>query len=130
MAPGGQVVVTIDAANYGQAGGVTETLPPGFSYVLNSSTLDAEQVQVTGRQVRFTLRGTTSFAYTVDAPSGPGSYSFSGTLRDFDRIDTPVGGASRVTVKAATAVTVEPKADANRGSGSRSHSGANGSPNG
>ena len=33
VAPGGTVVVTIGAANYGQAGGVTETLPTGFSYV-------------------------------------------------------------------------------------------------
>ena len=31
--PGGQVMVTITASNYGQAGGVTETLPAGFSYV-------------------------------------------------------------------------------------------------
>ena len=30
VAQGGVVVVTVDVANYGQAGGVTETLPAGF----------------------------------------------------------------------------------------------------
>ena len=34
--PGGTVTVTIQAADYGQAGGVTETLPTGFSYVSSS----------------------------------------------------------------------------------------------
>ena len=42
--PGG--TVTIQAANYGQAGGVTETLPSGFSYVLSS--LSASQVNEKG----------------------------------------------------------------------------------
>ena len=53
VAPGGQVTVTITAANYGIAGGLTETLPPGFSYV--SSSLPEEQVNATGQEVRFTL---------------------------------------------------------------------------
>ena len=39
VAVGGRVVVTITADNYGQAGGVTETLPSGFEYV--SSDLEA-----------------------------------------------------------------------------------------
>ena len=57
---GGQVVVTIAAAGYGTAGGVTETLPQGFSYV--ESSLDDSQVATTGsglqsNQVRFTLQG-------------------------------------------------------------------------
>ena len=39
VALGGQLVVTINAANYGQSGGVTETLPAGFSYVSNSLAL-------------------------------------------------------------------------------------------
>ena len=33
VALGGTVTVTIAAANYGQLGGVTETLPAGFTYV-------------------------------------------------------------------------------------------------
>ena len=90
VAAGGRVVVTITADNYGQAGGVTETLPSGFAYV--DSTLDEEQVMVTGRQVRFTLQGDASFMYTVTASSVARSHTFSGTLRDFDKMDTPVGG--------------------------------------
>ena len=99
VAPGGELAVTIAAANYGQAGGVTETLPDGFTYV--SSSLDTEQVLVTGQEVRFTLQGTTSFTYTVTASSEAGPHTFSGALRDFDRENTPVGGDSRVTVEAA-----------------------------
>ena len=41
MALGGQLVVTINAANSSQAGGVTETLPAGFNYVSNSLALVA-----------------------------------------------------------------------------------------
>ena len=52
---GGQVTVTITANNYGQAGGVTRTLPAGFSYV--SNRLPDCQVKVTGQEVRFTLQG-------------------------------------------------------------------------
>ena len=95
--PGGQVVVTITASNYGQAGGVTETLPAGFSYV--NSDLDATQVfELGNNQVRFTLQGDSSFTYTVTASDTPGPYTFSGELRDFDKNDIRIGGASRVTV--------------------------------
>ena len=81
VAPRGQVVVTIAAADYGQAGGVTETLDTGFSYV--SSSLSDSQVYESGQDVRFTLQGDASFTYTVTASATPGTYDFSGTLRDF-----------------------------------------------
>ena len=98
VTPGSRLVVTIDVANYGQAGGVTETLPAGFTYV--SSTLDAEQVDDTrGQEIRFTLQGDTSFTYTVTASRTATSHSFSGTLRDFDRMDHAVGGDSSVRVR-------------------------------
>ena len=103
VAPGGQVVVRIAAAAYGQAGGVTETLPAGFDYV--SSSLADAKVQVTGQEVRFTLQGDDSFTYTVTASSVGGPYTFSGSLRDFDKNDTAVGGASNVTVEAGTAAS-------------------------
>ena len=96
VAPGGGVVVTINAASYGVGGAVTETLPEGFTYV--SSSLPNSQVSVTGQQVRFTLQGDTSFTYTVTAPSVEGSYAFSGTLRDDERNDHDVGGDATVTV--------------------------------
>ena len=92
VAAGAQVVVTITASRYGTAGGVTETLPAGFSYV--SSSLDAFQVtELSNNQVRFTLQGVTSFTYTVTASSTPGPHTFSGTLRDGDRNDHAVGGS-------------------------------------
>ena len=99
VAPGGEVVVTITASNYGLAGGVTETLPSGFTYV--TSSLDGSQVtELDGNKVRFTLQGDTSFTYTVTASSTPGSYAFSGDLRDDDRMDHVVGGDTTVTVVA------------------------------
>ena len=98
--PGGSVTVTITAGNYGGAGAVTETLPVGFSYV--SSSLGSEQVTETdARTVRFTLQGDTSFTYTVTASSVERSHTFSGTLRDSDRMDHDVGGATMVSVEAA-----------------------------
>ena len=97
VAPGGEVVVTINAASYGVGGAVTETLPEGFTYVFSS--LPDSQVSVTGQQVNFTLQGDTSFTYTVTAPSVEGSYAFSGTLRDDDEgNDHDVGGEDTVTV--------------------------------
>ena len=103
VAPGGTVTVTIEAANYGQAGGVTETLPSGFSYV--SSSLRASQVNESGQNVRFTLQDDTSFTYTVTASSTPGPYDFSGTLRDFELDDYTVGGDTRITVQAPSTPT-------------------------
>ena len=99
--PGGRVVVTISASDYGSVGAVTEDLPTGFSYV--SSSLDTEQVNVSGQEARFTLRGGTSFTYTVTASNTAGDYTFSGTLRDEDRNDHTVRGATTVTVKGPSA---------------------------
>jgi uncharacterized repeat protein (TIGR01451 family) len=120
--PGGRVTVTITVANYGQLGGVTETLPTGFSYV--SSSLDDSQVDVSGQtagfsyvsstlpnsqvtelsgnQVRFTLQGDTSFTYVVTASSTTGTHTFSGMLRDFERANYTVVGDTEVTVEAST----------------------------
>ena len=103
VTPGGRVIVTIAVANYGSTGTVTETLPAGFTYVSSSpSSLNAD----TDRQsVNFTLGGDTSFTYTVTAPSVEGSYAFSGTLRDSEGNDRPVGGAVTVTVASDPLVT-------------------------
>ena len=109
--PSARVTVTITPLDYGQAGGVTETLPTGFSYV--SSSLSDSQVNESGQDVRFTLQGDASFTYTVNASGTPNSYTFSGTLRDFDRNDHTVGGATRVTVRAPQPVP-PPRPPANR----------------
>ena len=104
LAPGGQFTVSITASDYGSAGGVTETLPTGFTYV-SSSLDDLQVIELSGNMVRFTLQGDTSFTYTVTAPDAPGPYTFSGTLRDDDRMDYDVGGDSHITVQAAAAET-------------------------
>ena len=98
VAPAGEVVVMITASGYDRFGAVTETLPPGFSYV--SSSLEDSGVTDLGREVRFSLFGQTAFTYTVTAPSAAGTYSFSGVLRNSDREDVPVGGALTIAVAA------------------------------
>ena len=112
-APGGTVVVTIDASGYGAFGGITETLPAGFSYV--SSSLDDSSVALIEspqhQEVTFTLIGVTSFTYTVAAPSAEGSYPFSGVLRNSDVENVPVGGA--LTIEVATGDPVFDRYDAN-----------------
>ena len=100
VAPGGTVVVTITAANYGSTGAVTETLPTGFKDV--SSRL---QVDLDPGVARFTLQGEPSFTYTVTAPSVEGSYTFSGTLTDSKGADHDVRGAVTVTVASDPLVT-------------------------
>jgi hypothetical protein len=99
VAPGGQVVVTIAATNFGSSGGVTEELPPGFAYV-SSSLPDSQVAELSGNRVRFTfLPADSPFTYTVTASGTADTYPFSGTLRDFERNDIPVGGADMVTVE-------------------------------
>ena len=98
VAPAGEVVIMITASGYGRFGAVTETLPPGFSYV--SSSLEDSGVTDVGREVRFSLFGQTAFTYTVTAPGTAGTYSFSGVLRNSDREDVPVGGALTIAVAA------------------------------
>ena len=97
VTPGGRVAVTVTTTNYGVSGAVTETLPAGFTYV-SSSLADDQVAEVDARTIRFTLQGETSYTYTVTASQAVGAYSFSGTLRDFDRNDHAVGGDAVVTV--------------------------------
>ena len=96
--PGDRLIVTITAAGYGSLGQVEETLPAGFSYVDGSSSLAASAVVVLDQVVKFRLLGDASFTYTVTAANTMAHHNFVGVLRDEDRNDTPVGGASSVTV--------------------------------
>ena len=109
------MVVTITADNYGQASGVTEMLPAGFTYV--SSSLDVDQVTVTDQEVRFTLQGDSSFTYRVTASRTAGSYRFEGTLRDFDWMDQTVGGDTTVTVARPRPRPTSSTSDSGSGSG-------------
>ena len=109
VTPGGEVTVTITLADYGGFGKVTETLPDGFVY--HSSSLDDVQVQVDGREVRFTLQGDTSFTYIVTASRSTASHAFSGVLIDSDRNETSIGGAASVTVRAPSPPRPRPPAN-------------------
>ena len=96
--PGDQVVVSIEADEYGLGGLVIETLPSGFDYV-SSSLTSPRAVTVDGQQVSFSIiSGSGSFTYTVTASSVVGEYTFSGIIRDFDQDEAPVGGDSDITV--------------------------------
>ena len=108
VAPGGEVSVTIAVANYGQFGGVAETIPAGFTYVDGSSNV---AVEVSGRNLEFTLYGETSVTYRVTAANTAGSHVFSGELIDDQGDRSPVGGVSSVTVEATQTST---DADATR----------------
>ena len=94
--PGGRLVVAITAMNYGGFGQVEETLPQGFSYT--GSSLSEGSVTVDGQTVSFVLLGDTSFTYTVEVPDVEGTYTFSGVLKDANRDDSVIGGASQVLV--------------------------------
>ena len=94
--PGGRLVVTITATVYGGFGQVEETLPEGFSYT--GSSLSEGSVTVDGQTVSFVLLGDGSFTYTVDAPDEEGDYTFSGILKDANREDMVIGGASQILV--------------------------------
>ena len=71
--------------------------PKDFTYV-SSNLPDIQVTEADARTVRFTLQGNASFTYTVTAPDVEDSYSFSGTLTDFERNEHAVGGADTVTV--------------------------------
>ena len=101
VAPGGTVTVTIAAANYGDFGQVVETLPAGFSYVEDSATVRAKVDD--GQDVTLTILGADqTFSYRVTASSVADSHTFQGTLKDDQGVSRSIGGASSVTVMAAT----------------------------
>ena len=100
---GDEVTVTITAMNYGQIGAVVETIPVGFTYVMDSS--DLAYVEEHGMELTFALLdpNNTIFMYTVRAPSSPGSYDFTGRLIDDARMSHDVGGGMTVIVQAPAA---------------------------
>ena len=104
VVPGGQVTVTIRAANYGALGIVTETLPAGFSYVSSSHDSVNHPVDGDSQKVRFTLLGHTSFTYAVTASRVGGAHGFSGTLTDSVGNVLTVGGDTTVTVDTTATV--------------------------
>ena len=99
VASGADFDVGIVASDCGAFGQVVETLPTGFSYVGTDST----DVIVTpvGNTVKFTFMGNSvSFDYTVTASTTAGTYSFSGVVKDADKIEYDIGGNTAITVSA------------------------------
>ena len=107
VAPGGTVTVTIEVADYGLGGLVTENIPSSFTYVSGSSSLglSAESTDSAGNRT-FTILGEDSFTYDVTAPNEAGTFAFSGTFLDFDRDSRNVTGATTVRVGAAVQATI------------------------
>ena len=104
--PGGWVNVTIAVADYGGFGEVVETLPAGFRFT--GSNQSEAAVIVKGQDVTFALLGVDSLTYTVTAPGQEGSYTFSGVMRDSDKVEQRVSGPSSLTVRARPAATQQP----------------------
>lgn len=100
VAAGGELTVTITAAEYGQFGQVVETLPAGFGFA--STSLD-DPPWVNGQMLGFSLFGDESFTYTVTVSRTLGDHDFSGIIKDELRMEATVGGDSTVTVEAAAA---------------------------
>ena len=88
--PGGRLVVTITATDFGGFGLVRETLPEGFSY--SGSSLSDVSVTVDGQTASFVLLGDRSFTYTADAPDVEGTYTFTGVVKDADKDERPSAG--------------------------------------
>ena len=70
VAMGAEVVVTIEADDYGFGGQIVETLPIGWVYA--SSDPSGAEYNSADRTVTFTLVDETEFNYTVTAPSAGG----------------------------------------------------------
>ena len=82
VAPGGDVTVTIMLSS-SFTGGVTETLPDGFTYDANNPPMGVVAV-VKGQAVTFGFAGTQEFSYMVRASDTPGDYEFYGELTIVD----------------------------------------------
>ena len=93
---GDEITVTITAMNYGQIGAVVETMPMGFTYVMDSSSLP--DVEMDGRELTFALldANNTTFSYKVLTPTTAGDYDFLGNLVDDQQMMHMVGGDSRI----------------------------------
>ena len=94
---GDEVTVTITAMNYGQIGAVVETIPMGFTYVMDSSSL--EDVEMDGRELTFALLtpNSATFSYKVMTADTAGDYDFSGNLVDDQKMMRTVAGYSQIT---------------------------------
>ena len=94
---GATVEVEISVSGLGEFGGVTETLPEGFTYV--SSSLSDAAVSVDGQVVTIAIIGDeATFTYTIAVSSVDGTYAIEGTVTNSRGGGGPVEGDSAVTV--------------------------------
>lgn len=117
---GEEFQVTVNVADYGEAGQVLEKLPQDFTFL--GSTLPEKAVTANGNRISFLLIDEKSFSYTLKATSSPGSYKFSGLLRNINKADFPVLPAdSPIEVKAPSSGGLQSNSDASHGSNSGSN---------
>ncbi|MCK4731245.1 MAG: hypothetical protein KAT65_02200, partial [Methanophagales archaeon] len=106
---GESFLVEIEVSDYGTRSQVIETLPEGFIY--RRSTLGTWQVEpgqkgdISGEtktnKRKFSLRGETSFIYTVIAPDSEGTYTFSGILKDMNKNEYKVVDDMEIEIEKA-----------------------------
>lgn len=77
--PGAEFVVTLNLSGI-TAGGIVETVPPGFTFV--STAHPPGRVSIKGQQVSFVVLNDTVIRYRVRAPDA-GSGTFCGAWEDF-----------------------------------------------
>ena len=97
VAAGDELEITVTPSGYGRFGQLVETMPQGFSYVSSSQPF----VKVSGQDVALTFLEGETVRYRVTAATAVGMGSFSGILKNEDRIEHQVGGQHQVTVEAA-----------------------------
>ena len=98
VAPGSEVMVTIEVSGYVGNGLVEETLPAGFSWGTSNPAPVGTQGVVTLWAFQ---EGLATIEYTATAPSQPGTYDFMGTfIAGSPGVSVPIGGESTVTVAA------------------------------
>ena len=100
---GENVVVTIEIADLTGFGSVEESWPEGFTYQGSSLGSDASPSD-DGLSVNFVLFQFTgsSFTYTLQAPSDPGTYTFAGHVGESPEDRNEVGGDPDIEVVAQT----------------------------
>ena len=92
----GDIEITVDLFNYGWVAQITEIIPIGFTYV--RSSLPEGSVSVSKQQIEFVILGEERFTYIVTAPEQAGTYTFIGTISDFNRTVTGIGGSTSLLV--------------------------------
>ena len=107
VSAGDELEITVTPSDYGRFGQLVETIPDGFSYMPSGEPgveVDGQDVVLTfvrTKRETETASYTETVSYKVTAATTSGVESFSGVLKDEDKIEYQVGGQHQVTVGAA-----------------------------